>query len=80
MQPKRILIIDDEMDIRDIMRISLSDSGYIVEEAMVEDLYENPKHPYTKALLASLPRMDVDDTALDRRHGYGRSLAAVVIC
>lgn len=33
-------------------------AGYIVEEADVFDLYENPRHPYTLALLNSLPSVD----------------------
>jgi len=33
-------------------------AGYIVEEADVFDLYENPCHPYTLALLNSLPSVD----------------------
>ncbi len=33
-------------------------AGYIVEEADVFQLYENPRHPYTIALLHSLPRVD----------------------
>jgi oligopeptide transport system ATP-binding protein len=33
-------------------------AGYIVEEASVDDLYEDPRHPYTIALLAALPRAD----------------------
>ena len=33
-------------------------AGYIVEEADVIDLYENPRHPYTLALLNSLPSVD----------------------
>ena len=33
-------------------------SGFIVEEAKVDDLYEDPSHPYTLALLAALPRVD----------------------
>ena len=33
-------------------------AGYIVEEADVFQLYENPLHPYTIALLNSLPRVD----------------------
>jgi oligopeptide transport system ATP-binding protein len=33
-------------------------AGYIVEEADVFQLYANPQHPYTLALLKSLPRVD----------------------
>jgi len=33
-------------------------AGYIVEEADVDTLYEDPCHPYTLALLAALPRVD----------------------
>ncbi len=30
--------------------------GNVVEQASVEELFKNPKHPYTKALLNSIPR------------------------
>jgi oligopeptide transport system ATP-binding protein len=33
-------------------------AGYVVEEADVFDLYDNPSHPYTLSLLKSLPRVD----------------------
>jgi oligopeptide transport system ATP-binding protein len=33
-------------------------AGFIVEEAVVKDLYANPRHPYTLGLLGSLPRLD----------------------
>ena len=39
-------------------RIVVMYAGYIVEDASVEDLYANPRHPYTAALLESLPRVD----------------------
>jgi oligopeptide transport system ATP-binding protein len=39
-------------------RVLVMYSGFIVEEAKVDDLYENPNHPYTLALLAALPRVD----------------------
>jgi oligopeptide transport system ATP-binding protein len=39
-------------------RVSVMYSGFIVEEAKVDDLYEQPSHPYTLALLAALPRVD----------------------
>ena len=34
--------------------------GQIVEMALTEDLYDNPLHPYTKALLSSIPVPDPD--------------------
>ena len=33
-------------------------AGFIVEAAQVKELYGNPRHPYTIALLGSLPRLD----------------------
>jgi oligopeptide/dipeptide ABC transporter ATP-binding protein len=39
-------------------RVLVMYAGFIVEEATVDDLYENPYHPYTLALLGALPRVD----------------------
>lgn len=39
-------------------RVIVMYAGQIVEEAKVEDLFENPLHPYTKGLLKSIPRLD----------------------
>jgi oligopeptide transport system ATP-binding protein len=39
-------------------RVIVMYAGYIIEEAPVEDLYEQPRHPYTIGLLGSLPRLD----------------------
>ena len=39
-------------------RVLVMYAGFIVEEALVDDLYENPQHPYTLALLEALPRVD----------------------
>ncbi|NIM92857.1 MAG: ATP-binding cassette domain-containing protein [Anaerolineales bacterium] len=39
-------------------RVVVMYAGFIVEEAPIDDLYGDPRHPYTIGLLASLPRLD----------------------
>jgi oligopeptide transport system ATP-binding protein len=39
-------------------RVNVMYAGFIVEEARAEDVYNDSRHPYTLALLRSLPRMD----------------------
>ncbi len=36
--------------------------GRVVEQAAVQDLFDNPAHPYTRALLRSIPRIDAETT------------------
>jgi oligopeptide/dipeptide ABC transporter ATP-binding protein len=33
-------------------------AGQIVEQAVAEDLFDNPEHPYTEALLGALPQLE----------------------
>jgi oligopeptide transport system ATP-binding protein len=40
-------------------RVLVMYSGFIVEEALVDDLYAQPRHPYTLGLLRSIPRLDL---------------------
>ncbi|MCB9138134.1 MAG: ABC transporter ATP-binding protein [Caldilineaceae bacterium] len=40
-------------------RVIVMYSGFIVEESLVDDLYANPRHPYTLGLLRSIPRLDI---------------------
>lgn len=43
-------------------RIIVMYSGFIVEEALVNDLYADPRHPYTEGLLSSIPKLRGSDT------------------
>ena len=52
-------------------RIIVMYAGRIMEEANVFELYENPKHPYTKALLQSTPDLNDDsENKLQNIEGY----------
>lgn len=39
-------------------RIAVMYAGFIVEEAPIDLVYDDPRHPYTRALLRSIPHMD----------------------
>lgn len=39
-------------------RVLVMYAGYLVEKASVDELYENPQHPYTSALLRSIPSVE----------------------
>jgi peptide/nickel transport system ATP-binding protein len=41
-------------------RVAVFYAGTVVERAPVDDLYENPKHPYTRGLMRSIPRLTTD--------------------
>ncbi len=43
-------------------RVMVMYGGRPVEIALVDDLYENPQHPYTVGLLGALPRLDSKDS------------------
>ncbi|RIK56004.1 MAG: peptide ABC transporter ATP-binding protein [Chloroflexi bacterium] len=40
-------------------RVLVMYSGFIIEEAPVDQIYANPRHPYTLGLLRSIPRLDL---------------------
>ena len=54
-----ILITHDMGVVADVAdRICVMYAGGVVEQADVDEHYASPAHPYTKALLESIPRVD----------------------
>lgn len=43
-------------------RVAVMYAGQIVEQSPVNDIFSRPCHPYTRGLLESVPRVDVDAT------------------
>jgi oligopeptide transport system ATP-binding protein len=73
-----ILITHDMGVVADVAdRISIMYAGRIVEEAPVNDIYARPSHPYTKALLESIPRVDMKGQQLSAIKGLPPSLIAI---
>jgi len=50
-------------------RVVVMYAGRKVEEAPVEALFDNPLHPYTRGLMAAIPRLDVDAPRLQEIPG-----------
>jgi oligopeptide/dipeptide ABC transporter ATP-binding protein len=44
-------------------RVSVMYAGEIVESAAAQRIYRNPRHPYTRGLLESVPRLDRESGA-----------------
>jgi oligopeptide/dipeptide ABC transporter ATP-binding protein len=57
-------------------RLAVMYAGRVVEAGPVRQLYRAPSHPYTKALLNSIPRMNDDRKRLTAIEGQPTDLAA----
>jgi oligopeptide/dipeptide ABC transporter ATP-binding protein len=58
-------------------RISVMYAGRIVEHGSAQEVFESPAHPYTRALLDSMPKLIGEDTRLYAIPGLPPSLANV---
>lgn len=58
-------------------RVIVMYAGNIIEEAPVEELFANPRHPYTKGLIASVPRLGRRVKRLPSIRGSVPDLAAM---
>jgi peptide/nickel transport system ATP-binding protein len=73
-----ILISHDLGVVADVAdRIAVMYAGRIVEHADVHQLYKAPGHPYTKGLLASIPRLDAKGTELATIKGLPPNLMRI---
>ncbi|MDP9799250.1 oligopeptide transport system ATP-binding protein [Catenuloplanes nepalensis] len=73
-----ILITHDMGVVADVAdRISVMYAGRVVEEAPVYDIYARPAHPYTKALLESIPRVDLKGQQLSVIKGLPPTLTNI---
>ncbi|AEN07293.1 ABC transporter ATP-binding protein [Halolamina sp.] len=50
-------------------RVAVMYAGELMERATADDLFEDPKHPYTQGLLGSIPRINDDREWLDAIEG-----------
>ena len=55
-----IMLITHDMGVvaENAQRVVVMYAGKVVEEAPVEELFANPRHPYTQGLIRSIPRVD----------------------
>jgi oligopeptide transport system ATP-binding protein len=73
-----ILITHDMGVVADVAdRISVMYAGKVVEEAPVYDVYARPAHPYAKALLESIPRLDMKGQELNVIKGLPPALTSI---
>lgn len=46
-------------------RVAVMYAGQVVEEAPLLELFDNPRHPYTRGLMAAIPRLDDEKDQLE---------------
>jgi peptide/nickel transport system ATP-binding protein len=52
-------------------RVVVMYAGKVIEEASAEQLFANPRHPYTQGLIRSIPRLDLAATQKQKLEAIG---------
>jgi oligopeptide/dipeptide ABC transporter ATP-binding protein len=59
-------------------RVVVMYAGKVVEEATVDELFANPRHPYTQGLIRSIPRIDLASEHKTRLEAIGGSVPILI--
>ncbi|WGS24066.1 MULTISPECIES: ABC transporter ATP-binding protein [unclassified Bradyrhizobium] len=59
-------------------RVVVMYAGKVVEEAPVDELFGDPRHPYTQGLIRSIPRIDLDAEHKTRLEAIGGSVPILI--
>jgi peptide/nickel transport system ATP-binding protein len=59
-------------------RVIVMYAGKVVEDATVENLFANPRHPYTQGLIRSIPRIDLAATTHTRLEAIPGSVPSLL--
>ena len=59
-------------------RVVVMYAGKVIEEAPVDALFANPRHPYTQGLIRSIPRIDLDSAHKTRLEAIGGSVPILI--
>ncbi|MDE5444606.1 ATP-binding cassette domain-containing protein [Bradyrhizobium sp. CSA207] len=59
-------------------RVVVMYAGKVVEEAGVDELFGDPRHPYTQGLIRSIPRIDLDAEHKTRLEAIGGSVPILI--
>jgi len=75
-----ILLITHAMGVvaETAQRVIVMYAGKVVEDATVENLFANPRHPYTQGLIRSIPRIDLAATAHTRLEAIPGSVPSLL--
>jgi len=62
-----VLLITHNLGVvaRSCERVAVMYAGRVVEESPVRELFHNPKHPYTRGLIAAVPQKDINRGGLE---------------